>query len=614
MQKRIYVLLSSVLFLVVILRAIFVPLVHDEIATFYYYIQSFDFNPFTGAHADANNHILNSFLASVSYRLFGYSSFSLRLPNVLAFVVYLFAIWNVAQFYRQSITKWMFIIASLGAIYFIQFFSLTRGYGLSMAFFMLSISYLLKLYCRAGSKEILLFVCSILLALLANLTLLPVSILLFGIAIYFSFQKNKEQNQSTYFRLKTIIIFFISILIITALVFLSFRMKAAGSLYYGNSQGFWTNTVLSLLELLFENKGVFVQSVLFVSLLVYVVLLLFQFKAKGLRFLFDVHALFTVCFLGAITSTFFMHYWLGVNFPEDRVGLYFVSLYIGAFFFILDQFTSRVMYFACVAVIFPIHFILNINLSYTSLWKKEYIPDSFFNEIQTAQSTNQYPVTVSGDALRIFNYNEKLYKKQASGNALQFWTRDMFNTESWTIKTKEHPAKYFDFIIAEEKWMRSISHLYTPLKTAPRSNHILYKRKQATKKKKFSENYIEQHAQTNSEFNELIKLNVDSLSVSAVYVGIDLTMQSLKHPFKGRIVAQVKDITTNQVLAYEYIQMNWIAPKILSQTPIRKSLILSNLPKNDKLEILVYVWNINSENYTLYNSKIELYKIIDKNQ
>jgi len=61
--KSLYGLIAFAIGIYLILRAVFIPLVHDEAATFFHYIHSFDFVPFI-AHWDANNHILNSALAS----------------------------------------------------------------------------------------------------------------------------------------------------------------------------------------------------------------------------------------------------------------------------------------------------------------------------------------------------------------------------------------------------------------------------------------------------------------------------------------------------------------------------------------------------------------------
>lgn len=65
-ERIIYFILFILLWAYLWLRAIYVPLVHDEIATFYHYIQTGRFLPYL-SHWDANNHFLNSALTWLSY-------------------------------------------------------------------------------------------------------------------------------------------------------------------------------------------------------------------------------------------------------------------------------------------------------------------------------------------------------------------------------------------------------------------------------------------------------------------------------------------------------------------------------------------------------------------
>src|SRR6476469_5141313 len=81
-------------FAIVLLRSYFVPFNHDETATFFFFIQSGKYMPFHSA-ADANNHVLNSFLGNICFHLFGSSPLSLRLPNLLGLIVLMFATYRI---------------------------------------------------------------------------------------------------------------------------------------------------------------------------------------------------------------------------------------------------------------------------------------------------------------------------------------------------------------------------------------------------------------------------------------------------------------------------------------------------------------------------------------
>ena len=69
-EPVLFVLLSALNWAYLILRAVYVPMAHDEIATFHYYVQTADFMPFI-AHWDMNNHFVNSALTTLFYSAFG---------------------------------------------------------------------------------------------------------------------------------------------------------------------------------------------------------------------------------------------------------------------------------------------------------------------------------------------------------------------------------------------------------------------------------------------------------------------------------------------------------------------------------------------------------------
>lgn len=77
-----YLLIVLILFIYVILRAINISFSHDE---------SLTFTIFEGNRKwlkTANNHWLNTILAYISSRIFGYSELSLRLPNIISFPIF----------------------------------------------------------------------------------------------------------------------------------------------------------------------------------------------------------------------------------------------------------------------------------------------------------------------------------------------------------------------------------------------------------------------------------------------------------------------------------------------------------------------------------------------
>ncbi len=153
-------------------RAYHLSMTHDEAGTTDHLLQSYYqiLNSREAFHS-ANNHILNSWLMKWSASLFGVYEWSLRLPNVLAFVLYYVAGMGVI---RQLILpqKWRFIsfVFFIFNPFVLDFFSLCRGYGLAMAFEMMSLFFTLKYIEGRKSLNLYASVLACGLAVLSNMT------------------------------------------------------------------------------------------------------------------------------------------------------------------------------------------------------------------------------------------------------------------------------------------------------------------------------------------------------------------------------------------------------------------------------------------------------------
>ena len=112
-------------------RALLVPLTYDEASSFYRYIDAdvaaiFDF-------ATATNHFLNTMLARLSVEVLGVSPIALRLPNVLAGAVYLAVVVAFARRMREPAIAFGAATLLTTNPYVLDYFSVSRGYGLAMA-------------------------------------------------------------------------------------------------------------------------------------------------------------------------------------------------------------------------------------------------------------------------------------------------------------------------------------------------------------------------------------------------------------------------------------------------------------------------------------------------
>jgi hypothetical protein len=228
---------TTLIFIYILVRAVYNPLSHDELATYFHYVQSGQYlPPQSGIIWDANNHLLNSFLTDIFYRIFGNSALALRLPNVLSFLIYTFFIAKLLQELKYAVVRTFGFIALLSVAYLVEYFALARGYGMSMAFFIAALYYL-RLFVNKQSLKHLIFTLSfIVLACLANLTLInSYGLILVFLLVYFALNSTTFSNSKKW---RFFIILTSSVACILYPVYFSLKLKASGALYYGAKTGF----------------------------------------------------------------------------------------------------------------------------------------------------------------------------------------------------------------------------------------------------------------------------------------------------------------------------------------------------------------------------------------
>ena len=186
------IFLVSTIFLIV--RAAGASFTIDEAGTYLNYLDAppmtmFNFNV-------ANNHLVNTLLAKLSSVLAGSSEFVLRLPNLLAYAAYfLFSFLILHRVIKKKLLVLPgCLLLSLNP-YVLDFFSLCRGYGLSLAFMTASLFFFFAFVNSPSdrSRGLRLSLVTALLAVMCNFSLLNVYLSLVGIAFVF-FIVHRDQN------------------------------------------------------------------------------------------------------------------------------------------------------------------------------------------------------------------------------------------------------------------------------------------------------------------------------------------------------------------------------------------------------------------------------------
>ena len=244
-------LLAGLLLAYVGARAALLDITHDEAVTANTFVLGnnsvFDLN-------SPNNQLLNTLAMKASLHLLGDREFFLRLANLLAHAAYLLA---GLMILRPLGGAWLvaggLILLNLNP-YLLDFFSLARGYGLGWGLMLLSLWAWSRHLARPGDTRTLhLALGAGLLAITANLTLLNFYLSLVALYLGLSLARAWRQAPGVGPALKTWLAANRLVLANLALAGLVAGpmlavMWSGGQFYHGGQEGFWADTVGSLIE------------------------------------------------------------------------------------------------------------------------------------------------------------------------------------------------------------------------------------------------------------------------------------------------------------------------------------------------------------------------------
>lgn len=596
-EKKLILAIFIILWIFLLLRAIYVPVLHDELATFYYYIQTDNYFP-PSAHWDANNHILNSMLSNWSYHLFGSSPLALRLPNILSFLLFLYGTFQLASRLKSNIIRWGFLLAFVCSHYLFEYFGECRGYGMSMAFLVMAIYQFLKYREELKTKQLLLISFFLFLGTAANLTLILPSALIFfiaGISILFTYFKSNIKKCLT----QNIILIF-SALPFLLLVQQSFKLKEKGALYYGGDSGFYDFTVSSVTRVFtdYYNLGLAIAiTLIFCGILFYLILQLI--KTKSLQFLWSGFGFFGYLLVGTVLSILALSYILHVNFPEDRAGMHLFILFIGSFAFVLDDIAKHKSKIALLAIslfYFPLLFISHISLTKSVFSAEERTPYEIFEYVNNSPNNFKFPQLIGGYKTQEFCWYYMSH--QAGGIASK-------------IHTNYHIALDADFQLVRNGKITdsTLFDYYSSVMSDPATNLTLFERNNKLAKDLiYSIDVNPTNGIIEDEFHNIFVMDVDSLRKRTLYIGAEMTLLGESKPFISWLAVTINDKDGNS-LYQEYIALDWLRKNWDGSTNnLLQGTILHQIPLEAKT-LKFYIWNIDKTRFSIPNGKCYLYNI-----
>ncbi|MCX6294911.1 MAG: hypothetical protein NTX97_02405 [Bacteroidetes bacterium] len=382
-NKIIFVLGLSI-FSYTLIRACLLSFTWDESFSFLQYVRNETLFPDKYEAMDANNHLLNTWLNIYLVKVFGVSEFVLRLPALFAHLLFLvFSFKLLKNFQSSSLLIASFLIINLNP-YLLDFFSLSRGYALSLGLMMASIYYLyLFIANEYKTKDALKAIALGGLAASANFVMLNyfvVSFGLMGILMLTDFMPKEDKKWLKLFASLGLqmLVFSLFLLFLLPIVL---KLKEADALYYGGNKGFWSDTFSTITDRCFYDigynywfqrlaKGFVILIALAASVFVGMKHAKKQIN-KSNSFLGTLVLLLGFCVL----STIVQHYVLGTLYLIERTAIFLVVLFNLLFVFFINEFSKekkKVVFISYLAaVIVGVHFLIAFNLSYVLEWKQD---------------------------------------------------------------------------------------------------------------------------------------------------------------------------------------------------------------------------------------------------
>ena len=457
------ILLFIFLWAYLFIRANTVFYVHDEIVTKWSYMVSWNPQPYHG-YIDANNHFLNSFFGGIFIRLFQSDSmWIVRFANLLAFPLFYWSIFGLRNFFRKRINFYWLLISLTCSAFIIEFFGMARGYGISIALMVFAIQQTLVFFKKVKINHFIASIFAWILAVYANLTLIPIALLGLTYLGFFLWKENLR---------KWIMAIILLVFPLGYAIKYSFYLKQIGKLYLGGQDGFIKITLHSLTKYLWNVENLLFDSLLLIlTLLILFTIIWDLLKSKNF---YEAKIVFSLFFIFGLCNILLQNYLLGINFPEDRAAVYLVIFFLGGLCFTIDYWRIGKLAFPFILlnlVLFGFHF----NLKKFIIFDYEHFDIELLTKLPD-QVKGIPPST--GDPRSWAMVSDELTRL----NNLPLRAMQLANLPSDTLE---------DYIITREQSRPDIFNLYHPIHKDEISQLTLFERNYFLSRTKIKETFLQ---------------------------------------------------------------------------------------------------------------------------
>jgi uncharacterized membrane protein len=333
-------------------------------------------------YATANNHIVNTLLMKFFSWLFGDNELSLRFPNIIAQLFYIIFSYFLAKRLSQPLLILCgFILLNFNP-FLLDFFSLARGYGLSLSLMMGSIYFLFKYKDNMTNKFVLwwCFFCAFF-AVFSSFTMVLFYLALLAIFLLIFLTRSQKDNSLIGILKELGIPLLITVLLFSFSYTPISRLIEKGQFYYGGDTGFWNDTVSSLISATFYDQPysnsatIYFIYFIIITMMGLAIFLVFSFINRLISLKSEFIILTLLLLLPCIASML-QHCFTDSKFMMNRTALFLIPLFFLCFIFFMKELHDKIklkpLIYTCLIVITTLFFantIYSANLNYSLLWK-----------------------------------------------------------------------------------------------------------------------------------------------------------------------------------------------------------------------------------------------------
>ncbi len=338
LQRCFALAISLTLITLNIYRILCISITHDETG---YRITDGYMDLMKNEFASANNHIFHSLLRKFFVETFTENLFFLRLDSLLAQALFLFVSYKLVE---RLFQKWWlvipaFVLVNTACPLNFEFWGLSRGYALAIAFTITSIYYLHAYITRHHIKYLLYSLLVAILAVYSNFSCINFFVTLINVVLAYRLLFHLSQTGKSTFLKEALALILGSTLLAALIIVPLTNVLGNGELAYLGNAGFVADTVTSLIK-----DGILLNSrdPNTINFLIYAIVVVFwvagiYWLAAYLRILkkggessesLRIGITFYLLLATPVVSVVLQFNLFGINYLIDRAAIFFVILFV----------------------------------------------------------------------------------------------------------------------------------------------------------------------------------------------------------------------------------------------------------------------------------------------